>query len=74
MNPSAFILEHPEVPFNFNMNTADYDQFWHDPMMPEELKGPDPCLWLDEDKARCDQQCQDWIKLYEECSSGKHRH
>lgn len=74
MNPNQFLLWHPEMPFNFNMNTADWDAFFHNPRMPDSLKSDDPCNWPEETRQRVDAQCAERIALFEECSRGLHNH
>jgi hypothetical protein len=74
LNPAAFTARHPDVPFNFDLNSADYDAFWHDPRLPQALKGDDPCTWDEATRAEVDRQHTEWMALYHACSRGEHQH
>ncbi len=71
-NPTFFLMEYPEVPFNFDFNFDDFDAFWHNPNMPDVLKGGDPCLWSPARKEEVNRQRDEWLTLYKEWVSGKY--
>jgi hypothetical protein len=60
-----FVAANPDVPFNFDWGVEEFDAFWHEDLMPVDLKEPvDPCLWTQSERQAVDQYRDECVARY----------